>query len=412
MANYALAAWLGRRPHIAVLTTAVSINVTMLAGFKALAVWNGVSPALQVLIPVGVSFWTFQAISHHFDIYRGDDTTPSFVEFALYLAFWPTVLAGPVCRVSEMVPQWRERPHEGLDDMVEGVRRIVLGLFLKDVASHLLEVGIWPGEGVAAGFARGAANWAGLDVWLLGLGFGLQLFFDFAGYSHIVIGSARLFGIRLRENFDRPYLSSTPAEFWTRWHKSLSSWIHDYVFFPLAAAVRATWWRYAALVLSMTLFGAWHGFRATFVLWGAYHGLLLVLHRAMARARRHMGKAVPDAAVTVIGFLLTLAAVMLGWVVFRAEGLPQALSMLAAAVTPWANAAPALPRGCYVVVGAAAAALFAAYTASALLERYEARPVMRGVRIGARWVFAVIEVIVVVSARISGEESLFAYFRF
>ena len=174
--------------------------------------------------------------------------------------------------------------------------------------------GFNPGEGVAAGFDQIARGWGGIDVWLLAISFGFQLFFDFAGYSHIVIGTARLFGIRLAENFDHPYFSTTPSVFWTRWHMSLSFWIRDYVFLPLATARRDLWWRNFALVSAMTLFGLWHEATLPFVIWGAYQGLLLVAHRQGQQLQRRLGFTWPDGWGSFVSWGITFALISLGWI--------------------------------------------------------------------------------------------------
>src|SRR6185295_9624236 len=184
----------------------------------------------DIVMPVGISFWTFQGLSYLFDVYREEEIDPSLLEFCLYMAFWPTVLSGPVCRLPNMLPQFRKEPVFSWEDISAGTLRIIQGLFMKMVLAQLLASGLTPGQGVAAGFDQVKSGLGGLDVWLLAIGFGFQLFFDFAGYSHIVIGGARLFGIQVPENFHRPFVSTTPSIFWTRWHMSLSFWIRDYVF--------------------------------------------------------------------------------------------------------------------------------------------------------------------------------------
>ena len=223
------------------------------------------------------------------------------------MAFWPTVLAGPVCRLGNLLPQFRKQPAFSSADISAGAFFLIQGLFMKLFLAPLLASGLRPNEGVNAGFDRIGGGWGAMDVWFLGVGFGFLLFFDFAGYSHIVIGTARLFGIRLPDNFDRPFLSPTPSIFWTRWHMSLSFWIRDYVFMPLATAVRRPWWPYIALIISMTLFGLWHAVTLTFLLWGMYHGVLLVAHRLGQQLKRHLTLQLPPH----LGLLLAGAATFL-----------------------------------------------------------------------------------------------------
>jgi alginate O-acetyltransferase complex protein AlgI len=198
------------------------------------------------------------------------------------MAFFPVTIAGPVCRLPEMLPQFRSERTTPSSEILEGLRRIAVGAFMMQVA-QLLSQGILAGDNIVSGFDR-TTRWSGPDVWCLAFGYGLQLFFDFAGYSHMAIGAARALGIGVPENFERPFASTTPSIFWTRWHMSLSFWIRDYVFLPLATMRRAIWWRHFALIIAMTVFGLWHKASPLFLIWGCYHGILLVLHRQVQQA--------------------------------------------------------------------------------------------------------------------------------
>ena len=195
-------------------------------------------------------------MSYLFDLYRGEELDPTFFEFALYMAFFPVTISGPICRMPDMLPQFRSEEPTHWDDIGEGFSRIATGVFMVQLAK-LLGQGILGGDGIDSGFDR-LTQWSGPDVWCLALGYGLQLFFDFAGYSHIAIGAAKAMGFTVPENFARPFQSTSPSIFWTRWHMSLSFWIRDYVFLPLATMRREMWWRNLALVISMVLFGLWH----------------------------------------------------------------------------------------------------------------------------------------------------------
>jgi alginate O-acetyltransferase complex protein AlgI len=338
LANYALGIYLRRRPTAGRLWTAIAFNLLLLATFKYLPAWTthegvGNVPGLlaHLIMPIGVSFWTFEALSYLFDVYREEDLDPSLTEFCLYLAFWPTVLSGPVCRLPELLPQLRSA-EPVWNDIAEGTRRIVLGFFMKTVLSQILGAGLRPGEGVDFGFNQIARGWSGFDVWILALGFGFQMYFDFAGYSNIVIGTARLFGIQLRENFRDPFLSTTPAEFWTRWHMSLSFWIRDYVFLPLATWRPQVWWRHFALVLSMMLFGFWHGADSTYIIWGASQGLFLMAHRQFQQFQRRTNLQLPASVLNFGGWAITFTFMLLSWVIFRANDLHQAVAMFRALI--------------------------------------------------------------------------------
>ncbi len=337
--NFGLGQLLRKRPTLANLWLGIGVNVLILAVFKYIPPLVVGAPAnsgvlTQLIMPVGISFWTFQALSYLFDLYREEELNPSLPEFCLYMSFWPTVLAGPISRVGEMLPQFRKPAAIRFEDISKGVQRILAGLFMKLVLAQILSAGLNPGEGVSAGFDQINHGWSGIDVWLLAIGYGFQLFFDFAGYSNIAIGVAQLFGIRLPENFERPYLALTPSSFWTRWHMSLSFWIRDYVFMPLATLRRGVWWRQAALLAAMTLFGLWHGATLLFVAWGAYHGLLLVGHRQLQQWTRGRELRISERVLTPLSWAITFALVSLGWIFFRANNVHQAIEMLTAVVSP------------------------------------------------------------------------------
>jgi alginate O-acetyltransferase complex protein AlgI len=355
LANFFLGRWIRRRPVLSRLLTAVAINVVALASFKT-QVWSWVG-SYDFVMPLGMSFWTFQALSHLFDVYREDDTTPTFVEFALYLSLWPTVVSGPISRVTDLVPQFRGAAAVSWSCAGAGFRRIAQGLFMKLVAAQLLVTLLTRGSTNAAGFDDVAADWGGFDVWVLAVGFGVQLFLDFAGYSHMAIGAALLLGLRVPENFSSPFAAESPAVFWTRWHMSLSGWIRDYVFTPVALMHRSLTWRYAALVGSMVLFGLWHGTTLPFLIWGAYHGGLLVTHRIWQRVH---GQPAPAGAFhlrRVVRVISTFLLVSFGWIFFRAQDLHHAWALLGAIANPSSYANRALPAGYYLAVGLLAPAL-------------------------------------------------------
>jgi len=356
--NYVLGTWLRRQPSAGRLWIGVALNVLLLSFFKYLPPLIEAAPinssladlVHHVVMPVGISFWTFQGLSFLFDNYREEELEPSLIEFCLYMAFWPTVLAGPICRLPNMLPQFRRIATFNIADISAGAQRLLQGILMKMVLAQILASGLSPGAGVTAGFDQIKSGWGGLDVLLLGIGFGFQLFFDFAGYSHMVIGAARLFGIRLEENFDHPFLSLTPSAFWTRWHMSLSSWIRDYVFVPIAAARRDIWWQYLALIFAMTLFGLWHAAKATFIIWGVYHGLLIVAHRLGQRIKQRFGFTWPTFLGALLSWISTFCLLSLGWIFFRAHDLNQAWAMLRAVLTPSSYHQFALPMSFYILV--------------------------------------------------------------
>ena len=336
--NFLVGRTLRRKPSGFLLFLGIAFNLALLSTFKYLPEasvhlpFSSLQHFAHLAMPLGISFWTFQAMSYLFDLYQGEEMDPTFGEFALYMVFFPVTISGPVCRLPEMLPQFRsEEPLRGRD-VLRGFQRIATGILMMQVAK-LLGQGILASDGINSGFDR-VVRWSGPDVWCLAFGYGLQLFFDFAGYSHIALGAAQTLGFTLPENFCRPFDSSSPSMFWTRWHMSLSFWIRDYVFFPLMQMRREMWWRNLCLVLSMTLFGLWHKASLLFLIWGVYHGVLLVLHRQIEAAERKYDWTPPEHLWSVASWTATMALVNLGWIFFRAKSLAQARQMLAAVLSP------------------------------------------------------------------------------
>src|ERR1700757_3408778 len=352
--NFLVGEWLRRKPSGAILTLGLLFNLALLATFKYLP---EVSvhiplPSLQrfsyLALPIGISFWTFQAMSYLFDLYRGEELDPSFFEFALYMVFFPVTISGPICRMPEMLPQFRSQEPTRRSDIGRGLARIATGVLMVQLAK-LLGQGVLGGDGITSGFDH-LTQWSGADVWCLALGYGLQLFLDFAGYSHIAIGAAQALGFTVPENFARPFQSTSPSIFWTRWHMSLSFWIRDYVFLPLAMLRREVWWRNLALVISMILFGLWHKASVLFVVWGCYHGVLLVLHRQVQQVQRKFDWEPPAALWNPFSWIATMALINLGWIFFRANSLPQARQMVWTVVSPASYTSHFLSGGLYLLV--------------------------------------------------------------
>ncbi|ABF39740.1 membrane bound O-acyl transferase, MBOAT [Candidatus Koribacter versatilis Ellin345] len=356
--NFLLGRWIRRSPTRFALAVGIALNIVVLGTFKYLpesAVslpFSSLQAFAHLALPLGISFWTFQAMSYLFDLYREEELDPTLAEFAIYMAFFPVVISGPVCRLPDMLPQFRSDSRTQTDAIGRGLTRIATGVLMMQIA-RLLGQGILSGDGINSGFDR-ATTWGGTDVWCLAFGYGLQLFFDFAGYSHIAIGAAQALGFTVPENFDRPFTSTTPSVFWTRWHMSLSFWIRDYVFLPLAVLRREVWWRNLALVIAMVLFGAWHKATWLFVLWGAYHGVLLVAHRLIQSAQRKYNWNPGEGLWTPLSWAATMLAVNFGWIFFRANSWEQAQRMLIAAVSPGTYSTHSLSDTLYALVFAIA----------------------------------------------------------
>ncbi len=265
-------------------------------------------PSWDILLPVGISFYTFQTLSYSIDVYRGEQKVcRSFLDFALFVSFFPQLVAGPIVRSREFLPQLEER-RLVLPSAVElALVRIGIGLFKKVVLADTL------GEYVDVVFDY-PKSFGTPNVLLAVYGYAYQIYFDFSGYSDIAIGLAALFGFHIPENFDRPYLSANPREFWQRWHISLSSWLRDYLYISLGGNRLGAVRTYFNLAVTMLLGGLWHGASWNFVVWGAIHGVWLALHRLLTR-----GRVVTEDSRTrrIVKQFLTFQMVCLAWVFFR-----------------------------------------------------------------------------------------------
>ena len=269
---------------------------------------------LEIVLPLGISFYTFQTLSYTLDIYRGHlRPTQSLLEFALFVAFFPQLVAGPIVRARDFLPQLTARIPWGAENVHLGLERILLGVVKKGVIADNLGIFVDRVFDSPDIYSRGAA-------WLALAAFYGQIYCDFSGYSDIAVGSARLFGFRLPENFRQPWLSASPREFWQRWHISLSTWLRDYLYISLGGNRHGPRRTYLHLMVTMLLGGLWHGAAWTFVLWGAFHGALLVLDR-MAETSRMQG--VQRAAAVGTTVFLTLV----GWSIFRATDFANLLAL-------------------------------------------------------------------------------------
>jgi alginate O-acetyltransferase complex protein AlgI len=381
--NYALGEWLKKKTSPARLWTGIVLNLLLLSTFKYLPLLGRVVPSgsplsllKRIVFPLGISFWTFQALSYLFELYREEELDPTLREFCLYMAFWPTVLQGPICRMSSMLPQFRQDWSVNEDDLRTGIRRVSIGTVMV-VLAGVMSGGLYAGKGIDAAFNDTARRFSGIDVWCLIVGYGFQLYFSFCGFCHIVIGAARLFGIRLHENFNRPYLSTTISVFWTRWHMSLSFWIRDFLFLPLATMRRELWWRNLSLVIAMFVFGLWHGGSLLFMIWGIYHGVLMVIHRQWQEFRKRMGFEWSGILATGISWLLTFSAVCVGYIFFRSETLRQALGMLKSITSPQSYRHITLDHSLYLMTLLAVSGYFGVIGIGALLDRIAAASARR-----------------------------------
>jgi alginate O-acetyltransferase complex protein AlgI len=292
--------------------------VWSLAGDAVQAVgWQPLPPVPQIPLPIGISFFTFQAISYLIDIRRGDiPVARSYGEFAVYHSLFPQLVAGPIVRYREIRAEMSRRCFsDGL--LAEGAYRFCLGLGKKIIIADNL------GRVADTMFSLPHNELGCAHAWLGVLCYTLQIYFDFSGYSDMAIGLGRLLGFHFPENFDQPYRSANITEFWRRWHMTLSRWFRDYLYVPLGGNRRGSFRTYANLWAVFFLCGLWHGAGLTFVVWGLYHGSLLVLERL---AHTHF-KWRPSG---IAGTVATFGLVMVGWVFFRAGTLPDAIGYLKA----------------------------------------------------------------------------------
>ncbi len=283
-------------------------------------------PVLHVILPVGISFYTFQELSYTIDVYRGRTKAVTyFPDFALYVSFFPQLVAGPIERSDHLIPQvLNPRRHEK-GDFAAGLFMVLTGLFRKVViADNMAAL-------ANAVFSRPTAQLTGPEC-LMGLyAFALQIYGDFSGYSSIAQGIARWMGFRLMDNFRMPYLAISPSDFWQRWHISLSTWLRDYVYIPLGGNRRGSFFTYRNLMLTMAIGGLWHGANWTYICWGIYHGLLLCAWRPFERAKDKNAR--PNPAVHVLKVFVMFQLVCFGWLMFRAQSMEQVWSMLQLMIT-------------------------------------------------------------------------------
>lgn len=290
-------------------------NLRMLC---AEAGWTLHAPVLDLLLPVGISFYTFQATGYVIDVYRRQTrATESWLQFFAFITFFPQLVAGPIERSRQLLPQFSGRSLRFSRPMaVDGMRQILWGLTKKMLLADNCAA--------VADYAFSHSSTLSMpDLWTGALCFAFQIYGDFSGYSDMAIGTAKLFGIRLMRNFDRPYFSRSVPEFWRRWHISLMTWFRDYVYIPLGGSRHGRWKKTRNTFAVFLLSGLWHGAAWTYVAWGLYHALLFL------PARKHPAEETVKPTLKAIAQVsATFVCVLLGWVIFRAANMSQAAGYL------------------------------------------------------------------------------------
>ncbi|MGI8689976.1 MAG: MBOAT family O-acyltransferase [Thermomicrobiales bacterium] len=379
--NQWLAVWIdppGYRWRRPLLVVAIVFNLVILGVFKYYGFFIdslntslrrlGIGtrlPMLEIIVPVGVSFFTFQAITYIVDTYKSKIKPASLIDFAVYLAFFPHLVAGPIVRAAEFIPQLRQAQPVERRQASRAAWLIAFGLFKKVVIASNVATAI-----VDPVFALPGQHSA-LEILLAVYGYAVQIYADFSGYTDMAIGIALLLGITFPQNFDRPYIAVSLQDFWRRWHMTLSRWLRDYLYIPLGGNRKGRWKTYRNLLLTMTLGGLWHGASLTFVAWGLFHGLGLAVERWFGERRAARGVAEPEHAAAArqwLGRLLTFNLVCVGWVLFRSDNFGTAITVLTRSVTAWGSAAPLVTINLLLVI---AGALAMQYFPTRLSHRFE-----------------------------------------
>ena len=372
------------------LTASVISNLTILATFKYFNFFVGnvtsglhalgvhvSTPTLNLVLPIGISFYSFEAISYAVDAYKKRTTVArSYLDLLLFITFFPHLVAGPIVRAKDFLPQLEKPRRVSTPDVVVALQWIVGGYFMKVGVADNLSSSV---ERVFAAPATASTT----EAWLGTLYFAMQIFCDFAGYTAIARGIAKLIGFELTPNFDYPYLARGFSDFWKRWHISLSSWLRDYLYIPLGGNRGSRWFTYRNLLITMLLGGLWHGAAWTFVAWGGLHGIYLVIEHAL-RGRSAGADRNDDVLRELVHIGVTFLLVLVAWVFFRAASMADALTILRAMfwIPTWKLTAPAktlLKDGIWVIP-------MVVYYAHAYLKRRGVKlsvsPVPRAIALG------------------------------
>lgn len=289
--------------------------------------------SLNLILPVGISFYTFQTLSYVIDVYRGDvEPERNFFFFALFVSFFPQLVAGPIERPENLIPQLKKTPKWSNSDAIAGAKMMMLGFFKKICVADLV-------GGFVDSVYNNPEQAAGLSVIIATLLFAVQIYCDFSGYTDIAIGCSRIMGIRLMKNFDRPYCATSVKEFWSRWHISLSSWFKDYLYIPLGGNRVSLPRNLINIFIVFVVSGLWHGAAWTFVLWGALHGIYQIVGRLTLKKRNslvsRLGFTEKSRAVLAVRRFNTFILVSVAWLIFRANSISDVGTLLTKLFTEW-----------------------------------------------------------------------------
>lgn len=403
LSDFLLGLWMGAARSDAVRRLIVALNVVVNVGmlvyfkyfnllFEAFCSITGSSfDPLDVILPAGISFFTFRSISYIVDLYRGQlEPCRSLLDYAFFLTFFPPLLAGPVVRAKDMLGQIRDNSAATQAMISEGLFLIMTGLVKKVVIADY----------ISANFVDrifdNPALYTGFENLMGAVGFTIQLYCDFSGYSDMAIGLALLLGYRFKENFAAPFKAQSPTEFWRRWHISLSTWLRDYIYIPLGGNRKGRARAYLNQFITMVIGGLWHGASWMYVIWGAYHGLLLVAHKSLKKVCRLPAELAGRPEVKIANILITFTLIVIGFTFFRAPDLATVGTMATQIFTDFhASVAPQFVSGYMFIVAALVLSLAAHFSPKAWTTgteaAYQAMPVIIQATLLAVILFLVIQ---------------------
>lgn len=324
------------KKSLLLLQIAVAVNLLFLGYYKysnffidALTGFIGIKiQSLDFFLPLGISFFTFTQIAYLVDVYRGIAREHNFIKYLLFVTYFPHLIAGPVLHHRQMMPQFSNAilRYVNWENISNGLIIFCIGLSKKLIFADALAPYV---DAIFNASANGV-NLTSYEAWAGALGYTFQLYFDFSGYSDMAIGISLMFNIQLPINFNQPYKATSIIEFWRRWHMSLSQFLRDYLYIPLGGNKNGLLARYFNLFVTMVLGGLWHGAGLTFILWGAIHGVLLIINHFWREfIKLNQAEQMMTSIRKFLGWLLTFTSVVVGWVIFRAESVDSALSIMA-----------------------------------------------------------------------------------